>query len=462
MENKENKSIKRNKILKITALLGLFLLVFGVSYALFKVTLEGTKKNRITTAKFELNLTDTSKNEETEGYAINIEEAVPMTQEEGLETTPYKFVVSNTGTIAASYKLKLEDITDVTNTLQDQYIRYNLISKDYYDYETYEEGKFSQGVYNTISKTRLKYGASGAIVNESPLLSDVTDRVLDETTLLPGECIEYTLNLWVDYEATIDQAAGKAFEGRIIIDGIQAKIFAEGVSGENVKYTYYNDGTLAITGTGAMEGITTDENGAPIAISNNITPLSDIIYNYLTKKEMMPPKAEIDGYPLGMFSYADIVALKFSGYTAAGENYYEDSKVESCFKGNSSSACDSVKDLGGAFNNDVEKVKLAIKYTKEIPKLNRIIIGDGITELSFYSYFTAEGMISLPNTLETIEGWAIYADYINIPNSVTSVADEAIRTRTMNNLITIDNSKEFVEQNWEYVYDNSEHVKYLR
>ena len=58
MDNKENKNIKKNKVLKLTALLGLFLLVFGVSYALFSVVLEGTKKNRITTANFGLILTD--------------------------------------------------------------------------------------------------------------------------------------------------------------------------------------------------------------------------------------------------------------------------------------------------------------------------------------------------------------------------------------------------------------------
>ena len=49
MDNKENKNIKKNKVLKLTALLGLFLLVFGISYALFSVVLEGTKKNKIST-----------------------------------------------------------------------------------------------------------------------------------------------------------------------------------------------------------------------------------------------------------------------------------------------------------------------------------------------------------------------------------------------------------------------------
>ena len=45
----DNKKDKRKKILKISGLIGLFLLVFGLSYALFTVTLNGTKKVKVKT-----------------------------------------------------------------------------------------------------------------------------------------------------------------------------------------------------------------------------------------------------------------------------------------------------------------------------------------------------------------------------------------------------------------------------
>ena len=43
------KKYNRQQILKILGIIGLFLLVFGLSYALFTVTLNGTKKAKIST-----------------------------------------------------------------------------------------------------------------------------------------------------------------------------------------------------------------------------------------------------------------------------------------------------------------------------------------------------------------------------------------------------------------------------
>ena len=53
---------KKNKVLKALGLVGVFLMVFGLSYALFQVTLNGTKKVKIKTGKLELQLLDASNN----------------------------------------------------------------------------------------------------------------------------------------------------------------------------------------------------------------------------------------------------------------------------------------------------------------------------------------------------------------------------------------------------------------
>ena len=60
MEGKKNN--KKKQIIKIAGLIGLFLLVFGLSFALFTVTLNGTKKNRITTGTLSLELLDKNGN----------------------------------------------------------------------------------------------------------------------------------------------------------------------------------------------------------------------------------------------------------------------------------------------------------------------------------------------------------------------------------------------------------------
>ena len=105
MDNKENKNIKKNKIIKVTALLGLFLLVFGISYALFSVVLEGTKKNRISTGNLSLELLNESGNT-IEGDVIGLENAVPVLNEEGLQNTPYTSTIRNNGTLDTEFSIK--------------------------------------------------------------------------------------------------------------------------------------------------------------------------------------------------------------------------------------------------------------------------------------------------------------------------------------------------------------------
>ena len=58
MRSIENNKDKKKKVLKVLGLVGLFVLVFGLSYALFRVTLTGKKKTRISTADFDVDLVE--------------------------------------------------------------------------------------------------------------------------------------------------------------------------------------------------------------------------------------------------------------------------------------------------------------------------------------------------------------------------------------------------------------------
>ena len=98
----DNKKVKKNKILRIAGLVGLFLLVFGISFALFTITLNGTKKNRIATGRLSLRITDRQGHDETEGYAIDLVNAIPTSDEDGIkQNDKYEFNVENDGTIPA-------------------------------------------------------------------------------------------------------------------------------------------------------------------------------------------------------------------------------------------------------------------------------------------------------------------------------------------------------------------------
>ena len=78
------KKNKRNKVLKIIGILGLLVLVFGLSYALFTITLNGTKKVKISTGTLSLRLLDENDNYVDDlnnnadiGYDIELVNAVP-------------------------------------------------------------------------------------------------------------------------------------------------------------------------------------------------------------------------------------------------------------------------------------------------------------------------------------------------------------------------------------------------
>ena len=75
--------------------------------------------------------------------------------------------------------------------------------------------------------------------------------------------------------------------------------------------------------------------------------------------------------------------------------------------------------------NDLDVLKQAVKSADEIPKISRVVVGEGITNLSNY-LLTQSGnyMISLPSTLENIGMYSFlgYSGYtIIIPNLVTTI-----------------------------------------
>ncbi|MGN0973863.1 MAG: leucine-rich repeat protein [Bacilli bacterium] len=523
MENKENKKKEiKNKIIKVTALLGLFLLVFGISYALFRVVLSGTKKNRITTANFGLKLSsDLEGNEETEGYAIDLINAVPISDEEGLEQEGYTFVVTNTGIIPASYTLTLEDIA--TNTLNDAYIKYNLEQTDYLKQS--DRSYYKAGYYN--NKSSIKYDPSiDDFYIGTQKLDTLDNRVLHKTTLLPGEKIKYTLRLWIDYDATTEQAANKYFEGKIKINGIQAQKDYTGKSGDNVEYTLYNDGTLILTGTGEMKGLTTDfESGGFTSTANGGSPFGSILKQYLEEQNVtLPdpqkvadasdwtsPDVSVD-YVMMMFS-AQIINEPFSYGLSLS---FSDENIDKCAVDNS--YCDYFMIPPDTFNS-IEDYKNFYKAVRDCPiRISRLVIDEGITKTNDYAFYGAgDYMISIPTTLTDWGGASLDFNLghtliippaittlktnflaatafrmLNIPETVTTIESEAMTISSVGNSyfelyipnsvsyvdvngiecyskckITIDNSKEYVSNNWNknwisQSYDYEVEIKYLR
>ena len=85
-----DKNKRKNKILKWSAFLGLFLIVLGVSYALFSVILEGREKVRVKSGNLNVSI-------KNEANPINLENALPESDEAGANETPYEFDLVNEG-----------------------------------------------------------------------------------------------------------------------------------------------------------------------------------------------------------------------------------------------------------------------------------------------------------------------------------------------------------------------------
>ncbi|MGN0973824.1 MAG: hypothetical protein ACI4OT_03705 [Bacilli bacterium] len=252
--NNENKQItKRNKIIKVTALLGLFLLVFGVSYALFSVVLEGTKKNKITTGTLSLKITDIEGNEETEGYGINLDNAVPISAEEALNTVePYEFIIENNGSIDAEYELYIETSDDTT--LSASAIKYYLTRIDL----TATAEVLSMSNMDSSKEAIEPTKEDETLGNlESFNITRILERVkttkeaktvykLDMGTIPSKQKYKYSLKMWVAYAAD-NNAMDKTFEGKLKIYGNQTTKDSAYVV-EKVDLTSYCDYLSTIPG----------------------------------------------------------------------------------------------------------------------------------------------------------------------------------------------------------------------
>ena len=231
-----DKKEKRKKILKVSGLIGLFLLAFGLSYALFTVTLNGTKKVKLKTGKLELQLLDENDNpiyitnqNNTTSYEINLDNQVPISDEDGLSTQGFTFKLDNTGSIDARYTIYLDDVAlDIgEERIADQYVKYSLTKNN------------SEGTPALLSTTLAE-----------------NERELDKGVIREDETNTYTLKIWIDEEAT-NEAMDKVFNATLRVEGVQyvappapnygTKI-AEAQITETITATYYQPDTTGYNG----------------------------------------------------------------------------------------------------------------------------------------------------------------------------------------------------------------------
>ena len=178
--------MKKKKIIILSiAIIGLLLVVTGVTYSILSFKVEGNEVNIVKAGILKIDI--------NENEPITLLEAYPISTEHGLEGKAYTFSVSNTGDIDALYRIYLDDVEldQGIERLSDSSIRYSLT----------KDGKY---LTDTVAD----------------LLSQRENRLIDNGAIYPGETFNYELRMWID-EDVGNEEQGKAFKGKIRIEGEQ-------------------------------------------------------------------------------------------------------------------------------------------------------------------------------------------------------------------------------------------------
>ncbi len=173
MEQNSKKIVNTKKLAMSLFSLGLLLMFVGTSYSFFMYSKEGQTNNEMATGTFQVTF-------ESNSEAINLDNAYPMSEAEGQETTSYKFSIHNRGDIPAKYQISILE----------------------------DEG-------NTISRENLKYTIKKSTDATFPISKTLNSLILVESKSLQGSATDtYEIKVWLDENATND-AMGQTWRGKI-------------------------------------------------------------------------------------------------------------------------------------------------------------------------------------------------------------------------------------------------------
>ena len=179
----------RRKIILTLCIVGIILIVSGISYAYLSVSLSGGKENIVKVGDLNLILDETSSN------GITLENGVAITDEEGLAQDGSSFSLKNNGKAYVCYKLYLDDrdLSSGETRVDDKLIKFSL-DKD-----------------SAVGKAQTL-----------PTIGTNPNRLLDEGTIASGATISYKLRLWFNSEIDANYS-GQVFKGKLRVEATQCE-----------------------------------------------------------------------------------------------------------------------------------------------------------------------------------------------------------------------------------------------
>jgi hypothetical protein len=189
--------MKKNKKIKwiIAIILTIVIIFIGISFALFSITKIQTKENELATLCLDFQF------EEDEDSAIDLEDAIPITDKQGLSSTPYTFTITNNCSASLQYAVNLDILTDLDDedSLQLKYVKSSLNNDNVSLLSEYDDT--TTNISGAYSSKELYAG------------------------ILAGNSSKnFELRLWVDKDTPMDEGMDKYFYSKIVVTNTRKEL----------------------------------------------------------------------------------------------------------------------------------------------------------------------------------------------------------------------------------------------
>ena len=187
-----SKAFTREAKFTILSIFVVTIVMISSAYAIFSTVQKQESYNTLTVGTLKIDFDATSTDM---GNIINLNGAYPTSDEEGQKTNPYSFRITNSGTLAAAYKVKIIDDQDMINEDECQ--------------------------DSLLPKANIKVSINGG----TPfLLNSVEENeyVINSDTLNPGGNKNFAIRIWID-ENSGNEVLGKHYHGKIVVESANTK-----------------------------------------------------------------------------------------------------------------------------------------------------------------------------------------------------------------------------------------------
>lgn len=187
-----SKTFSRELKITIVSIFVVTIVMISSAFAIFSSVQKSEKYNTLTVGTLKVDFIDT---EDGMGNIINLNGAYPISDAKGQEEDPYSFKITNSGTLAASYKIKILDDTDMIN---EDNCQNNLLDK---------------------SKIRVSINKGEAFTLSDTEAGEFT---VEQGTLEASDVKNYEIRIWIK-EDSGNEVLGKHYHGKIVVEGVNTK-----------------------------------------------------------------------------------------------------------------------------------------------------------------------------------------------------------------------------------------------